>query len=453
MSKTIPIALQTHKNQTATTLAQLLRIGPAADGTIIGLTTLDRDIVYNDGAGAITYRAHTGMDPSAQMASADLAVDNAEVTTLQAVGIVPGITEDMVERGLFDKAPFALYEVNYSNLSQGHEVIATGTVGEQTIRAGGAVLLELRSLSQQAKQSVVELDSLTCRVKQFGSQVGDERFPCLYDITGEWVDFTVTSVLGEVTREFRSSDILDGDDYFSPGLVEWQTGENAGQQVEVEAHAQVIGAPSLTEVTSGIIFTQSSVYGAGLTATATNMRDGLSNTGGATTASGNEWFRADLGVAKTIGRVAVAGGNLPGWGGVASYLNGRTIEWSNDGTTWTTVATISGVDDTGALFNFDFTAISARYWRVKGVNWSAITEFRIYESVAGGVIGGDVTLQFTLPSPISVGDTGRIRRECTRQWEGHNSCQTYHGSSRGLRFRGEPFIPVGDPVMAPGAEQ
>lgn len=400
----------------------------------------------------MTYRAHTGFNGSAQIASADLSVDNAEAESLEATYTVPGVTQAAIDAGLFDKAPFVMYRVNYRDLAMGHEVLASGTVGEQTLKVGGVAVLELRSLSQQLKQSVVELDSLTCRVKQFGSQPGDERFPCGYDLTAEWVNFTVTAVGDEVTRSFDTDAISEADEYYAPGLVEWFTGDNAGQQVEIEAHSGILGGASTLELTTGITFTQSSEYGgSGFNATPTKMRDGDSTTGAATDNGASEWVQADLGTAKVVGRIDVAGGNLGGWGAVATYLNGCVIQWSNNGTTWTTVATISGVDDTGALFAFNFSEVSARYWRIQRAGFLSTTEFRLYTPAT--IVAGRITQQFTLPEAIQVGDTGRLRRDCTRAWTGHNSCATYWGTDKGLHFRGEPFIPVGDPVMTPGAEQ
>jgi len=66
--------------------------------------------------------------------------------------------------------------------------------------------------------------------------------------------------------------------------------------------------------------------------------------------------------------------------------------------------------------------------------------------------GGDVTQLFGVPKPIAVNDTGRIRRDCTREWTGHNSCETYWGTDKGLHIRAEPHLQPGDPVQVPGAE-
>lgn len=234
--KTIPALLLTHKAQPATTLTKLMKVGPLPDGSYRGFTELDADVAYNDALGSITYRSHTGMDMSALMSSADLGVDNAEVQTLYPVmGYeIEGFTQAEIDAGVLDKTPFIVYQVNYRDLTMGHEIVSSGTIGEQRTKHGQMTILELRSLSQQLKQNVGELDSLTCRAK-FGSQIGEERFPCGYSLTAEWVNATVTSVAaGDAEREFTALSLAQATSYFVPGVVEWLTGNNVGQQREVE---------------------------------------------------------------------------------------------------------------------------------------------------------------------------------------------------------------------------
>jgi uncharacterized phage protein (TIGR02218 family) len=230
-------ALQAHKAQSSTTLTDLLLVDP--DGLRMGFTLLDVDVTYDDGNGNVVYKARTGVEMSALVSTSDLGVDNAEATTLAPVAgfLSEGITQQQVDSGALDKAPFVVYRVNYADLSMGHEIVGGGTIGEQRTKFSQFTVLELRSLSQQLKQSVGELDSLTCRAK-FGSQVGDERFPCGFDLATEWVDsLAVTSVGAETDREFTCVALDQADNYFAPGVVEWLAGDNAGQSCEVESFA------------------------------------------------------------------------------------------------------------------------------------------------------------------------------------------------------------------------
>lgn len=62
---------------------------------------------------------------------------------------------------------------------------------------------------------------------------------------------------------------------------------------------------------------------------------------------------------------------------------------------------------------------------------------------------GAITLLIPTEKPIQVGDTGRVRPDCTKLWDGPNSCNTYNNR---LNFRGEPWRPVADTasLMVPG---
>lgn len=238
MTTTVPAALLAHMGQPATSLCDLLKVGPLSDGSYVGFTNLDIDVLYDDGEdpGLMTYRAHTGMQKSETDARSS-GVATAGVESLVAIFPVPGFTQSAIDRGLFDKARWSVYRVNYKDLSMGHMVLpgSGGTLGEQRMKVGGVAAFELRSISDELSQTVVELDSLTCRVKHFGSQDGDEPFPCGYDIEPEWVDGTVTSIGSEATREFTDSGLGQADGYFYPGLVEWLTGDNAGSETEIES--------------------------------------------------------------------------------------------------------------------------------------------------------------------------------------------------------------------------
>lgn len=247
MPKTIPAQLVAHKALPATTLTSCIRMGPLPDGSYVALTMLDRAIDYdlNDGVGVLTYHARTGIDLSQFVASADLSVDNAEASTLQEQPTWPntGITEAMIDRGDLRGVEFIVFEVNYNDLTPGrHEEFSSGLIGEVRLLPGGLIVPELRDWSNVLTQaSVNQLYLKTCRAT-FGSQpigtgggVVEERYPCMYDLTPEWVNGTVTAIGAEVTRDFTASGLAQAADYFAPGLVEWLTGDNAGMSREIEA--------------------------------------------------------------------------------------------------------------------------------------------------------------------------------------------------------------------------
>lgn len=61
-------------------------------------------------------------------------------------------------------------------------------------------------------------------------------------------------------------------------------------------------------------------------------------------------------------------------------MNGRVLQSSPDGSTWTTRATISGVTDSGTnqFRSFNITPTTARYWRLWHNGYLATSEFRFF---------------------------------------------------------------------------
>lgn len=229
--RTIPLQLLQHKRQSATTLCGLIRI-ETNDGEVLGMTTLDRDITYNDGQGELLYKAAVGFQPASIYAASDFGVDNTEFQSL-----VPEYDLDLdqfrVNAGVYNYAKFWLYEVNYEDLSQGHWTVMHGTLGEMRSVDGITLWGELRSLMDYFRKPICQLDSLSCRAK-FGSQVGDERFPCGFNAEALWVTGEVTAVGLETTRTFSDSSRAEAAGYFEPGLLQFTSGQNAGFYAEVE---------------------------------------------------------------------------------------------------------------------------------------------------------------------------------------------------------------------------
>lgn len=251
--KSIPIALQAHKETSATTLCALLKVR-LRNGLVLGFTSLDVDVEYDDapadtaGDGLVTYDAATGFTPATLDSSSDLSVDNSEARGLIPHFSLGQITPEMIAAGELDYADWIMYQVNYRDLSMGHEILGSGQTGEIRTEEDLGFVMELRAISQRLKQTIVELDSITCRAT-FGSQAFGaspaegvfERFPCGKPFT--WVAGVVDSVGLEADRTFTDA-ALDADspspydtDYFVPGIVHFDSGDNAGREFEVEGFA------------------------------------------------------------------------------------------------------------------------------------------------------------------------------------------------------------------------
>lgn len=238
--KTIPAVLQTHMDGEATTLCYLARV-ETKDGTVMGFTTLDVDVAYDDGNGTVTYEADNGFEPARYQAAADMSVDN---TDMRGWVTDTGITEAQIRAGFFDFAIVTIYRINYNDLTSGrHEVVGHGTAGETEFSAN-SWRTEFRSLTQQLKQPVSKLYSLTCRAR-FGSQpIGstasptngepEESFPC--GKSWVWVAGSVDSVGSDPLLDFTDATFGTANAY-KFGVIKWLTGDNAGHESEVATHA------------------------------------------------------------------------------------------------------------------------------------------------------------------------------------------------------------------------
>lgn len=227
--RVIDSVLQDHLEQDATTECQLLKI-VCTDGDVFAFSGLDSDRDYDDLGGVQTYRAHYGMEVSNIASEAGLGVDNAEASMLFLFDVSGAVTAEQIEAGKFDYAEYVLYLVNYMDLTPGrHVVLSSGTIGQIRTVDGQTFTPELRSLSQQTKQTIGDLTSVTCRTK-FGSA------QCGVDAEALWESHTVTSVGAESDRMFSAATITAATGFFAPGLAQFLTGANAGKYIEVESN-------------------------------------------------------------------------------------------------------------------------------------------------------------------------------------------------------------------------
>lgn len=231
--RTIPTALQTSLDTYATTNCFLLKLVPQI-GSAFGTTSLDIDVAYDDGGGSITYSSALGLNQSAVKSSAGLEVDNSEALLL----IGSALTKQDIAAGVLDYGSFYIYRIDYNNTANGHYIVQSGRTGIVRSRDDIAAVIDLRALSQQLKQNYSDQYSITCRAK-FGSAVGEEMFPCLFDTTSLWQNKTVDSVGSETDRVFVSDTPPtatgpNGALGFGVAIVEFLTGDNAGLTVETE---------------------------------------------------------------------------------------------------------------------------------------------------------------------------------------------------------------------------
>lgn len=246
-ARTISPQLQDHLDSGMTTLCALIRVEPRDPKySVFGITSLDRDVAYDDGQGDIVYSASVGMIPANLESTAAMDVGNSQFQHLIPEFSVP-IDEDLIKAGVYDYAWYTVYIVNYEDLTMGHWIppAGFGQVGQLSVDDRGlSFKMELTDLTKLLKQTIVEKDSITCRAifgsQPFGSSDSSEtfveqRFPCGKDLSGLWTNFTVTTVGLESNRTFQAGALGLPANTAIPGMVQWLTGDNANRQIEVES--------------------------------------------------------------------------------------------------------------------------------------------------------------------------------------------------------------------------
>ncbi|GAP99119.1 discoidin domain-containing protein [Leptolyngbya sp. NIES-2104] len=146
---------------------------------------------------------------------------------------------------------------------------------------------------------------------------------------------------------------------------------------------QAIAAPTplaYNVITTAYTASQSSVF-SGLIGTFANLSDNNGTTGAGTNSSTVEWIKATFPSAVTVRAVRLGGGNIPGWGGVSAYLNGKVLQYSTDDVNWLTALTVADVLDSGPnqfrLFALG-QPITARFWRILSSGFLSTTELRFF---------------------------------------------------------------------------
>lgn len=274
MPRNIPDAFLARLQRPVTTLCRVLKISPLhADA--FGITSLNRDIVFDDGDGSITYRAACGYTPSDVVTKTDMSVNNAQAASLVAQYPMDGVTLDAITSGVYDGAPYVEMLIDYEATDAGFSILGSGNIGQITTQDLLSCQVELRSLIQTLKQTnMVELTSVACRAK-----FGDTR--CKKPII--WYRGVVTAIGDEDDRTFsfgppefdRSSETWDSSSYtvpeemylnssgeyafpgaytfsdgssygfFEPGIVHWLTGDYANLESEVETFVSATNGVTL----------------------------------------------------------------------------------------------------------------------------------------------------------------------------------------------------------------
>jgi uncharacterized phage protein (TIGR02218 family) len=207
------------------TLARLWKI-TRRDLTVFAFTDHDAAIEYPPAdSDSLTYEPSSVFDASAIETRGELNVDNLEV---QGLLDSVGITAQDLEAGLWDGSTVEIVEVNYKDLTMGHNPLRYGTLGEVQ-RNSLTYTAELRGLMHALQNNIGRTVKPSC-----DAVLGDAR--CGVDIEALRVSGAVT--VATSNRVFTTD--VNGSDTYTYGVLTWTTGLNAGLSMEVKLHATAV---------------------------------------------------------------------------------------------------------------------------------------------------------------------------------------------------------------------
>lgn len=240
MTRRINPDLFAHLQGQVTTICELLRLR-LVDGRLFGITSLDRDIFYDN----MWFRAITGLDTSIIKTDTDLSVDNSEATTLLFEALhQDGLTIDEVASGVLDDGRYEFFILNYNDTSQAHKLDA-GDIGEVKVTNKRVATMELLSYAVRLRQSIGGVDSIRCRAV-FGSYP-DSQTGCGVNAEALWVDGVVTGLGDEKRRVFADSSVPLPTVPLT-ARIQFTSGRNKSPRLyQVEAYSAVSGTVAMIE--------------------------------------------------------------------------------------------------------------------------------------------------------------------------------------------------------------
>lgn len=220
--KTGAAGINSHILLECTTLADCVLL-VLRDGTELGFTSHDRDIVYD----GVTYARESAITRSSTSANNGISLQ-----TLDLDGLInaDAFDEDDIRAGVLDGASVYLFLINWAKTSDGIIKLVRGSLGDITLKSG-IYTLQINGLQKKLQNEILRIYSPLC-----DAEFGDATTGCGYDLAAVQQSGTVDSASDK--KNFISTDItITTNDEMNMGRIAFTTGDNAGATLEIKDSA------------------------------------------------------------------------------------------------------------------------------------------------------------------------------------------------------------------------
>lgn len=218
--RVIPAALQTHLDGRITTICRCFKI-TLSDNTVLGFTDHDRTLSFD----GVDYKPQDAYSITTYQQRMGLSVDAVDIS---AAISATSLTQDDIDRGLYDNATLEVFIVNWEALSQ-RITLFKGLFGDVT-RGKLSFDAEIRSIAHKLNQSTGRIYSHYC-----DAVLGDTR--CKKDISAS--PFHYTGSVDSITdnQNFIITGFTQNNTgWFDYGRLTFTSGLNDGITLEIKSH-------------------------------------------------------------------------------------------------------------------------------------------------------------------------------------------------------------------------
>jgi len=220
--KTIADDLKTSFEQNTTNIVKCWKI-TLNDESIEGFTTNSEDFSYND----VIYNSFSSGDLKDIKSNLDIEEDIFEFSNIISSDL---ITINDILAGKYDNATIEIFLIDINNKDNGEIILLNGTISDIECK-DNTFIAKVKGLKDKINKTIGEVYSPLCRCS-----FCDEK--CGLDKSNFTFLGTITNVTDAVTFITTDETILNqSDGYFDNGIIEFTSGNNNGQKMEIKQYA------------------------------------------------------------------------------------------------------------------------------------------------------------------------------------------------------------------------